>query len=175
MDWSAVLAALVTGVITAAAAVLAVLITMRGERARLHEDRLWTERAAMYVELLAWANDVNVWALRRKPGPAEPLPARPPPLPRLLFARVLAFAGPIVRDHVETVDYELLVADEPPEYAVRLHVEADALQDAVQLDLQQMRDRSKREKDHMGIGQRSLQNLGQGHGPRPRPPDPPAR
>jgi hypothetical protein len=93
-DW---LGPLATGAITATAAVIAVLITQRGEHARLHEDRLWKERAALYVELLAWANDVNAWALRRPAGPGEPASVRPSPLPRLMHARVLAFAGPMVQ------------------------------------------------------------------------------
>jgi hypothetical protein len=98
-------------------------------------DRLWEERATIHVEILAWANDINAWALWRRSGRGEPLRARPTALPRLLHARVLAFAGPAVREHVETVDYQLLIAEEPPEYATRLHAEADALQDAMQLEI----------------------------------------
>lgn len=164
---------LITGVLTAVAAVSAVVLTQRSERDRTHEDRLWTERASIYVEVLAWANDVNAWALRRTLGPGAPLPLRPAPLTRLQHARVLAFSGTAVRDFVEAVDYELLTAPEPPDHAIRLHVEAEALQDAIQQELQWRRSRSKREQQRMGIGQRSLQNLGQGRGPRPRPPDVP--
>jgi hypothetical protein len=164
---------LITGVLTGAAAVIAVLVTHRGEQARNHEDRLWKERATVYVVILAWANDVNAWALRRTGGQGELLPARPAALPRLQHARVLAFGGAAVRDHVETVDYELLCAPEPPEPAVRLHVEADALQDAVQQEIQYRRSRSARERRRMAIGHRSLQNLGLGRGARPRRPDPP--
>jgi hypothetical protein len=167
------LVALSTGVLTAAAAVIAVLVTQRGERTRNHEDRVWKERATIYVEILAWANDVNAWALRRTSGPSEPLPARPAPLPRLHYARVLAFAGPAVCDLVETVEYELVSAPEPPEHTVRLHVEADALQDAVQQEIQYRRIRPDRERRRLGIGQRSLHNLGMGRDPRPRRPDPP--
>jgi hypothetical protein len=168
------LVALITGVLTAGAAVAAVVVTQRGERARIHEDRLWKERASVYVEILAWANDVNAWALRRTSGRGQPLPERPATLPRLLHARVLAFAGTAVRDHVEAVDYELMYAEEPPEHATGLHVQADALQDAVQQELQHLRSRSRREQIRMGIGHGSLQNLGRGHGPRPHRPDDPA-
>jgi hypothetical protein len=135
-------------------------------------DRLWKERATIHVEILAWANDVNAWALWRRSGRGEPLRARPTALPRLLHARVLAFAGFAVREHLETVDYQLLIVEELPEYATRLHAEADALQDAMQPEIQHGRSRSKREKRRMGIGQ-SPQNLLFGRGPRPRPPDPP--
>jgi hypothetical protein len=78
-----------------------------------------------------------------------------------------------VREHVETVEYELLVALDPPEHAVGVHVQADALQDAIQLELQQLRARSKRERQRMSIGHASLQNLMFGRGPRPRRPDAP--
>jgi hypothetical protein len=164
---------LAAGAITGAAALIAVLVTQRGERTRIHEDRLWKERATIYAEILAWANDVNAWALRRTPGPGEPLPARPLPLPRLQHARVVVFAGPAVRDSVETVDYELTCAPEPPEPAVQLHVDADALQDAVQQEIQFRHVRSARERRRMSIGHASLQNLLFGRGPRPRRPDPP--
>jgi len=163
------LVGLITGLLSAGAAVSAVVITQRSERGRTHEDRLWTERASIYVEILAWANDVNAWALRRTFGPGAPLPPRPAPLARLQYARVLAFAGSTVRDFVEDVDYELLNAPEPPDHAVRLHVQADALEDAIQQELQQRRSRSKREQQRMRIGQRSLRNLGLGRGPRPMP------
>jgi hypothetical protein len=164
---------LITGILSAGAVVTGVVVTQRSERRRTHEDRLWTERASIYVEILAWANDVNAWALRRTPGPGAPLPARPPPLARLQYARVLAFAGQAVRDFVETVDYELLRAPDPPEPTAMLHVQADALQDAIQQELQQRPSRSAREQRRMGIGQGSLQNLLLGRGPRPRPPDAP--
>jgi hypothetical protein len=165
---------LITGVLGAAAVVTGVLVTQRSERRQAHEDRLWTERASLYVEILAWANDVNAWALRRTPGPGAPLQPKPGSLPRLLHARVIAFAGPSVRRWAEAVDYELLDPDEPPMPACQLHVLADALQDAVQLEIQQLRSRSEREHVQMGIGQGSLQNLFRGQGPRPRPPDTPA-
>jgi len=164
---------LITAILGAVAVVTGVLLTQRGERDRTHEDRLWAERASISVEVLAWANDVNAWALRRTSGPTALLPPRPGPLPRLQHARVLAFAGPAVRDLVETVDYELMRAPEPPDYAIGLHVQADALQDAVQQELQHRRSRSRREQRRMGIGHRSLQNLFLGRGPRLRPPDPP--
>ena len=167
------LVGLITGVLSAGAAVSAVVFTQRGERNRTHEDRLWTERASIYVEVLAWANEVNAWALRRTLGPGAPLLPRPAPLARLQHARVLAFAGTAVHDFVEAVDYELLNAPEPPEPAVHLHLQADALQDAIQQELQRRRSRSKREQRRMGIGYRSQQNLVLGQGPRPRPPDAP--
>jgi hypothetical protein len=146
------LVALITGVLSAGGVVTGVVLTQHSERSRTHEDRLWAERASIYVEVLAWANDVNAWALRRTSGPGVPVSARPEPLARLQHARVLAFAGSAVRDSVETVDYELLCAPEPPEHAVRLHVQADALQDAIQQELQR-RSRSRREQRRMGVGQ----------------------
>jgi hypothetical protein len=136
-------------------------------------DGPWKERATIHVEILAWANDVNAWTLRRRSGRGEPLRARPAALPRLPHARVLAFAGSAAREHVETVDYQLLITEEPPEYATRLHAEADALQDVMQLEIQHGRSRSKREKRRTGTVQ-SPQNPLFGRGPRPRPPNPPA-
>jgi hypothetical protein len=120
------LVALITGVLTVSGTVMGVLVTQRGERVRNQEDRLWRERASVYVEILAWANDVNAWALRRRAGPGELLPSRPAALPRLQYARVLAFAGAAVREHIEKVEYELMVASDSPDHAVGLHVQADA-------------------------------------------------
>jgi hypothetical protein len=62
------LVALVTGLLTVTGTVMGVLVTQHGERARNQEDRLWSERASVYVEILAWANDVNNGPRARRNG-----------------------------------------------------------------------------------------------------------
>jgi hypothetical protein len=81
---------------------------------------------------------------------------------------------PPVREYADVVEYELITAPDPPEPVVFLHIQADALQDTIQQDLQRLRPRSKRGQQRMQMGERSQQNVMFGRCPRPRRPDTPS-
>jgi hypothetical protein len=70
LDWSA----LITGLITATVALAGVYLTQRGQERLSHDGRVWSERARVYVELIAWARNIEYAARDR-----GPLPERDPP------------------------------------------------------------------------------------------------
>jgi len=132
-------------------------------------DRLWRERAVTYVAVVAWANDVNAWALRRRGRPGEPLPDSPALLSRDLHARVVAFAGSDVLDSVNRLEASLNVSNVgDTQIDAGTHWAADALIDAIQQELRHERPRSPSQKRRLGIGQWSQQDLTFGAGPQPR-------
>jgi hypothetical protein len=147
---------------SAAAALVAVMAGHRRELARAHEDRLWKERAATYVDLLVWANEVNVWALDHRDA------VQPRSLPAVLHARVLAFATRQVDELVLAVERRLdLTRPDADPHDPGLHVIVEALQDEIRQELLHRRPRSARERRRLGVGMGSLRTLGPG-GPRSR-------
>jgi len=65
LDWSAV----VTGAVTGAVALTGVYLAQRGQERLVHDSRIWTERARVYVELIAWARAIEYAARERRPLP----------------------------------------------------------------------------------------------------------
>jgi hypothetical protein len=162
---STIVVSVITAGAAAASGVAAVVAVMAGHRrelARAHEDRLWKERAATYVDLLVWANEVNVWALDHRDA------VQPRSLPAVLHARVLAFATRRVDDLILDVERQLdLTRPDADPHDPGLHVTVEALQDEIRQELQHRRSRSTRERRRLGVGSRSLRTLGPG-GPRSR-------
>ena len=161
-------APVLAGALTGFAALLAVLLSQRGERCRAQEDRLWQQRVLAYTELVVWADEVNAWSLGRKPRTAQDRPSVSDLVGRDLHARLLVYAGPDVRRWLEATETELECLPPEQELAIGVHTRADALLDAVQQELLHMRVRTHREGRRLGVGQCSLRDLGRGAGPRYR-------
>lgn len=153
------------GLITGLAAVGAVYLTQRGVRRQAHDDRLWQRRADSYSELLQWANEVNVWSLGRQ---ASDPTTKPSMVERDLYARLSTIAGPEVTRWLEEAEWELQRTGLEALPAPQLHVKVEALIDAVRQELLRGHVRGRREQRRIGIGHRSLRNIGLGGGPRPR-------
>jgi len=166
------LAALLGAVIGLLGGLGATLISLRGERTRTRDDRLWRERAPLYTQLIAWQEDVNTWALGRA-GPTAP---RPDLVGPELHAQLLIFAGDAALRWLEPVETQLERAAPPglprssDNAESQLHVYAEALLDAIQEEFVKGRARSWKEERRLGIGSRSLRSLFLGGGPRHRPP-----
>jgi hypothetical protein len=156
------------GAITAVAAVGAVLVSQRAERRRAHDDRLWQQRAAAYADLLAWANEFNAWSLGRRPRGMLTRPSKPDVVGRQLHARLSTNAGPEVAHWLESTETQLENAPEDADMAIAVHTRAEALADAVTQELLHLRVRGRRERRRIGVGGRSLQDLGRGAAPRYR-------
>lgn len=159
-----------TGLITGTTAVAAVFFTQRAERRRAHDDRLWQQRVTAYADLLAWSNEVDAWSLRRRPRNFRSRTAKPEVVERALHARLAVVAGPEVTKWLELTETALENARDDDEHALKVHVNAQALADAVQQEILHLHVRSRREQRRLQIGSRSQQNLGMGAGPRYRPP-----
>jgi hypothetical protein len=65
LDWSA----LVTGAVTGTVALTGVYLTQRSQERLVHDSRIWTERARVYVELIAWARAIEYAARERRALP----------------------------------------------------------------------------------------------------------
>jgi hypothetical protein len=65
LDWSA----LITGVITAGVALAGVYLTQRSQQRLVHDSQVVAERARVYVELIAWARELEYAARDRRPLP----------------------------------------------------------------------------------------------------------